>query len=646
MFYSARSRLFFRITSVVTLLFFFPVSVEAANLLPPVVEEEQQPADSSSALQLLDETRLAQLDSGASFSPLPEMKLASLRTEAKGSAENAASPEKLARRSEKPREVSAEQAVSTTDDAPEVLTDSALKTTPVASKADDALAASSATVSDMRLAKVLTVGQKASSSRLSSGVKVIRKAPVQTQSAVELTESETEVVATKTQSVDAGARMAQVKEAFSKGAYDVAVSGLVDVVDSPTAAVDVRHSADAQLQLVWREMRLGAFSETELDAIETQLTAKRAGQETAEGAHAAMKFFALRADLLEKHEKQGLATKGEAKAYYEETQVRAADVMKRFPTSPLMVDTMNEYLSSTRRMGREDLKDALSWCWEVYRDSEAPFALACAVEGVASNVMYRQLNARTEAWVMHGDMVTDANTEMFEDWVTDESIFPWVRAELLYASGMGRYEVGRWGEARDTFIRIVKEFAEAGDVTERAALAAAFIENRMYYEDYETCLKVYQDFLNTFPQSRYVARALWLMADLYWRAENVQTAYATYQQVMKLFPATRFADSAKRNCRFMEKYILDSDLGLAVPEEKPVLAPPVFAKLCGPEALHHYLALQGEAASVEELGTAAGLNDKGVSMQALLDTAAVHGHSLVGVEMAARFCAAIPGACG
>ncbi len=185
-----------------------------------------------------------------------------------------------------------------------------------------------------------------------------------------------------------------------------------------------------------------------------------------------------------------------------------------------------------------------------------------------------------------------------------------------------------------TFIRIVKEFAEAGDVTERAAPAAAFIENRMYYEDYETCLKLYQDFLNTFPQSRYAARALFSMADIYWRAENMQTAYATYQQVVKLFPDTTFAESAAYNCRFMERFILDTDLALAVPEEKPVLAPPVFAKLCGPEALHHYLALQGEAASVGELSESAGMNDRGGSMQALLDTAAAHGHALVGVEMA------------
>ncbi len=626
MFYSARSRLFFRITSVVTLLFFFPVSVEAANLLPPAVEEAQQPVDSSSALQLLDETRLAQLDAGASFSPLPEMKLASLHTEAKAGVEDAASPEKLARRSEKSREVSTEQAVSTTDDAPEVLTDSALKTTPVAGKADDALAASSEMVSDMRIAKVLTIRKNATSSRTSeNATRIIKSAPVHDQA--EMTSVGAKTTAVAPREIDLSKRVEVAKSAFVSGEYAQAVSSLIDIVDVAQKSSKARHSADKQLQGLWREMRLGVFSEKQLDSIEASIPAIDAVA-TAEGAHAAMKFFAMRGEVLEDSK---AFTK--AKAHFEEAQVRAADVMKRFPTSPILFDTMNEYLSASSRLGHEGYVAALQWAYSLYRDRKAPFALACAAQGISSYKIYRHMNARVQAWVMHGDMVIDAETEQYKNWVNDPELFDWVRAELLYTQAMAYYELGNWGDAHKYFAQIVKQFPDAGEVTERAALAWAFVGNRINYSDFKVCIQSYQDFINTYPQSRYVARALWAMADVYWRAENVQTALDTYQKVIQLFPDSHFVKSAQRNCDFIEQYISGTEMGAAVPVDKEVLEVPVLAKLCGPEALHHYLALHGQSVAVQELSEAAQADAKGVSMQALLDTAKTYGYDLVGVEM-------------
>ena len=224
--------------------------------------------------------------------------------------------------------------------------------------------------------------------------------------------------------------------------------------------------------------------------------------------------------------------------------------------------------------------------------------------------------------------------EDFAAWQQDADTFPWVRAELCYAQDMSLYDLSHRKAAVTAFEAALAAAPEGDELVYRAALARQYVLNLLHYNDYEACIAGLQSYLDTYPESPYIDRALMHMADVYQRTQNNMAAYETYGKVIELFPDSVMREGAERTRAFLEAHILDGQNGMEVPDGMPVLDRPRLAMACGPEALHRMLALQGVGAHGKDLAALSSMTQDGASMLGLLAAAKNKGAALAAVHAA------------
>ena len=419
--------------------------------------------------------------------------------------------------------------------------------------------------------------------------------------------------------------VADARAMLAAGDYASGAAALVTRVDWDENA-GTRAEADLSLRLLWREAEAGSLNEEQLDAIEAALPAwDTLG--TAESANQVMRFSQLRA------KRHAAAGNGDDAARYLQTgQRQAAEILEVFPQAPALVETADAYLEMSRKLGQRETRAAVEWCWETSRKKETPRALAFAVRSAAAPVAHREYSDRLSALVMRGDATFDGETAEFAQWMGDAGQFPRVKAELRYALAMANYERGRWGRAVKELDAALAVAPKGDEIVYRSALARQFILNRISPDDFKACIQGLQEYLDTYPESPHIDRALMYMADVYDRAENHMAAYETYGRVIELFPSGATRETAERAREFLDKHILNSQGGMEVPDGLPVLDAPKLAMTCGPDALNRMLALQGVAATSSDLALLAGMTPDGTALSGLLESARNRGLKLAGVS--------------
>jgi RHS repeat-associated protein len=420
--------------------------------------------------------------------------------------------------------------------------------------------------------------------------------------------------------------VANARQMLAAGDYAAGAAALVTRVDWDENP-DTRADADFALRLVWREASAGSLSEQQLDAVEAALPAWDS-LGTAESANVVMRLGLLRAERF-----AAAGNRDASGNYFRRVQRQAAEIMDAFPAAPVLVDTVKAYVHASAKLGDADMRVAMKWCWDTARKKETPKALAFALRSATACAIYEQWRDRAGALILHEDVVIDGDADDFARWVKDEGTFPWVRAELRYAKAMSFYDLGRRKRAVAEFDEVLAATPKGDEIVYRAALARQYVLNRINYYDYEGCLKSLQAYLDAYPESPYIDRALMQMAEVYQRAENNESAYETYGKVMALFPSGPMCDAAGRTRKFLEDHILGSQGGMEVPDGMPVLAAPKLAMACGPDALHRLLALQGVAVAGDELARLSGMTPDGTNLAGLLAAARSRGAALAAVHM-------------
>ena len=422
------------------------------------------------------------------------------------------------------------------------------------------------------------------------------------------------------------ASVADARAMLASGDYASGAAALIALEDASEDGA-TREEADYSLRLLWREAAAGSLSEEQLDAVEAALPSWDT-LASAEAANQVMLFSYLRAGRWSK-----AGDVGKARAYFLQAQHQAAEIMEIFPDAPVLVSTVRAYVDASSNLEDADMRAALEWCLEKAMAKDTPKALAFSLRTATAPAIYRKWRDRTNAIILYKDASIDGDGEAFAGWVADANTFSWVRAELYFGHALSLYDLGKRAHAAEVFEAALAAAPAGDELVYRAALSRQYVLNLLQYYDYEACIQGLQSYLDTYPESPYIDRALLYMAEVYERAENNTAAYDTYGKIIDLFPASSLRPGAERGRAFLEAHVLNGQGGMEVPDRMPVLAMPRLAMACGPDALHRMLALQGIPASGSDLASLSAMTQEGTSMLGLVAAAHGKGADVVGVQV-------------
>ncbi len=226
-------------------------------------------------------------------------------------------------------------------------------------------------------------------------------------------------------------------------------------------------------------------------------------------------------------------------------------------------------------------------------------------------------------------MLDQTNEALVDEVLNSPSVWPYLKAEILYRIGRAFVGLGKSDEGLRYFQRVMDEYPNEGDKSALSAILRATLVDELYPDSPDQTLLAFQEVINRYPQSKYAPAAMFFMASIYNRFDNFDYAVNLLNRIATEYPKAPVAPRANDTVQTVLTELWDG-----TPIARAGIPAPTLASLCGPTALKHMLAMNGISTSTEELALLAGTNERGTSMLALARASAAKGLVLMGVKTA------------
>jgi len=347
----------------------------------------------------------------------------------------------------------------------------------------------------------------------------------------------------------------------------------------------------------------------------------------AEGYYAVLTYYAERA-LDEKEANQ----ENLAASYAILAKSASWSMIANQPTHYLSMSAGHYYWEMSRLLGLEVEATAMAELHELASTMESSPGRMGAWFALGVYYADPQTNARGDAIIAWANLVGQSTKPFVEEILDDEAIPYWVKGKIGESVGQGLAYQGRFAEAKEWFDRGISLCEHVGPAHWFLAYESARMTEFMNQMNPSAGVEAFQDYIEAYPDSQYVDRALVEIGALYMLASDYQGAADIFSEVTQRNPESKAAVLAEHELAYIMEHLYDAMPAIAK-NAKPLTEEEIkVAQVCGPNALRALLESHGIDATVDELANLAGTDDTGTTMLGLVEAARAKGVAMVGVR--------------
>ncbi|MBX3180318.1 MAG: PKD domain-containing protein [Candidatus Hydrogenedentes bacterium] len=239
-------------------------------------------------------------------------------------------------------------------------------------------------------------------------------------------------------------------------------------------------------------------------------------------------------------------------------------------------------------------------------------------------------NERGSYILRMSEVVEDFDAGFVDSVFTDPNVIYWVKSWLLLNLGQALRAVGRHEDAMDLYTEYDQWIL--GRAGGGIRLEMADLIKMLNPQDAFAQAKAYEGIVASMDksggyQAEYRARALHKLGAVYLNYGDYRGAAQILEQLLLEHPDDKIVPGVEQDLKFIYDNLYNSmEVYNFAPADKRV-----YAQVCGPRAIHRWLALRGTDVTLESLAIESRNDQHGASMFGLIEAAKLHGLDTLGV---------------